>query len=238
MRCTAGSTAGRCRTRSPRWPGCSPRCTMRTATVAVAGLTHGTADPLDLTDERLRADAGVLDGVRLLGNGPLTARLWTAPALAVVGVDAPPVDTAAMMLVPSARARLALRVGPDDDAEQARDALVAHLRSHAPWGAQVEVTAGRVVQPFATRSHGPAHATARAAMTEAWGAAGGRHRRRRLHRLRQHLRPGLSRRGDPRHRRGGPGHPRAWRGREPAHRGVRAGLPRRGAAAAGAGSQR
>ncbi len=138
-------------------------------TVAVAGLKHGTADPLDLTDEQLRGDAGVLDGVQLLGTGPLTARLWAAPALAVVGVDAPRVDTSALVLVPSARARLVLRISPGDDAVRAQDALVTHLRNHAPWGAQVDVTAGRVVEPYATRSDGPAHALARSAMAEAWG---------------------------------------------------------------------
>ncbi len=138
-------------------------------TVAVAGLKHGEADPLDLTEEQLRRDAGVLDGVRLLGMGPLTARLWAAPALAVVAIDAPPVDTSALVLVPSARARLVLRIGPGDDAVRAQDALVGHLREHAPWGAQVEVTAGRVVEPYATRSDGPAHALAREAMAEAWG---------------------------------------------------------------------
>jgi len=76
-----------------------------------------------------------------------------------------------MTLVPSARAKLTLRVGPGDDADAARDALVAHLTSHAPWGAQVTVTAGRTVQPFAAITTGPAYAAAEASFTEAWGIA-------------------------------------------------------------------
>jgi len=139
--------------------------------VAIPGLGRGVADPLDLTEERLREDAGMLDGVQLLGTGTLTARLWRRPAISVIGIDAPAVDDAAMTLVPSARAKITVRVAPGDDAHAARDALVAHLETHAPWGAAVTVTASKVVQPFTTRTDGPAHAAARAAMADAWGTA-------------------------------------------------------------------
>jgi cysteinylglycine-S-conjugate dipeptidase len=137
--------------------------------VAVAGLHRGAADPLDLTDERLRADAGVVDGVRLIGTGSLTARLWTGPAISIVGIDAPAVDGGSLVLVPSARAKVSMRIAPGDDAAAARDALLRHLRAHAPWGASVTVTAGGVVESFAARTDGPAYAAARAAMEEAWG---------------------------------------------------------------------
>jgi cysteinylglycine-S-conjugate dipeptidase len=137
--------------------------------VAVAGLSRGKYDPLDLTEETLRGDAGMLDGVELIGTGSLTSRLWAGPAIAIVGIDAPAVDDASMALVPSARAKLTLRIGPLDDAEAARTALVDHLTSNAPWGARVTVTAGRTVQPFRATASGPAYAAARAAFTCAWG---------------------------------------------------------------------
>jgi cysteinylglycine-S-conjugate dipeptidase len=137
--------------------------------VAVAGLARDDADPLDLTDDQLREDAGVLDGVHLIGSGSLTARLWRGPALSVVGVDAPGVDDSGMVLVPAARARLALRIAPGDDPAAARDTLVRHLESHVPWGAQVRVTAGRTVAPYSARTTGPAYAAARDAFATAWG---------------------------------------------------------------------
>jgi acetylornithine deacetylase/succinyl-diaminopimelate desuccinylase-like protein len=87
----------------------------------------------------------------------------------VVGIDAPPVDQAGMVLVPSARARLGLRIGPGDDGPDARDALVRHLEAHAPWGARVRVTAGRPVAPYSARTTGPAYAAARDAFRTAWG---------------------------------------------------------------------
>ena len=139
--------------------------------VAVQGLARGTAEPLDLTEGRLREEAGVLDGVRLIGSGSLTSRLWRGPALSVVGIDAPRVDEAGMVLVPSARARLALRIAPGDDAGAARDALVRHLETHAPWGAHVRVTAGRPVAPYSARTFGPAYAAAREAFATAWGVS-------------------------------------------------------------------
>jgi acetylornithine deacetylase/succinyl-diaminopimelate desuccinylase-like protein len=137
--------------------------------VAVDGLTRAVMDPLDLTEDRLRADAGVLDGVSLLGTGHLTSRLWGGPAVSVVGIDAPGADDAAMTLLPSARAKVTLRVGPGDDATAAADALAAHLRRHAPWGAAVSVSMGKAVQPFRAGAAGPAYAAARAAFAEAWG---------------------------------------------------------------------
>ena len=137
--------------------------------VAIPGLRRGVADPLDLTDERLRADAGLLDGVRLIGTGSLTSRLWAGPAVSIVGIDAPTVDAGPLTLVPSARAKVSLRIAPGDDGSAARDALCSHLRKHAPWGASVTVSAGNAVESFAARTDGPAYAAARAALGEAWG---------------------------------------------------------------------
>ena len=137
--------------------------------VAVEGLVRGDAEPLDLSAERLRADAGLLGGVRLMGSGSLTSRLWQRPALSIVGIDAPPVDQAGLVLVPRARARLALRIAPGDDPNVARDALVRHLEANAPWGAHVQVTSGKPVTPFAARTTGPAYTAARKAFAAAWG---------------------------------------------------------------------
>ncbi|MFP5347893.1 MAG: dipeptidase [Actinomycetes bacterium] len=136
--------------------------------VAVPGLRHGEAD-MEVDEADFRREAGMLDGVRLLGRGSLASRLWSRPAISVVGIDAPPVAGSAMNLVPQARAKVALRVAPGDDAATARDALVEHLRRNAPWGAHVTVTAGKAVQPFAASTDGPAYAAARHAFEEAWG---------------------------------------------------------------------
>jgi acetylornithine deacetylase/succinyl-diaminopimelate desuccinylase-like protein len=140
--------------------------------VAVPGLVRGTADPnpdLDLTEAQLRADAGLLDGVRLTGTGGLTDRLWAGPALAVIGIDAPSVAAASNTLVPVARAKISMRVAPGDDPVLARDALAAHLRAHAPWGAQVTVELGMMAAPYAVPTGGAAYLAMREALAQAWG---------------------------------------------------------------------
>jgi len=139
--------------------------------VAVPGLVRGTADPLDLTEAQLRAEAGMLDGVRLTGTGGLTGRLWAGPAIAVTGIDAPSVADAANVLIPVARAEISMRVGPGDDAARAREALTEHLRAHAPWGAQLTIHPGEVAAPYAAPTSGRAYTAAHAALTQAWGRA-------------------------------------------------------------------
>jgi acetylornithine deacetylase/succinyl-diaminopimelate desuccinylase-like protein len=137
--------------------------------VAVAGLHRGPADPVDLTEARLRADAGMLDGVQFIGTGSLTERLWAAPSITVIGLDAPATAAASNTLLPVARARVSLRVAPGDDSDRACEALKAHLRAHAPWGAQVSVTSGWTAAPFTVRTGGRAYQAARQALSEAWG---------------------------------------------------------------------
>jgi cysteinylglycine-S-conjugate dipeptidase len=138
--------------------------------VAVAGLVRGTADPLDLTEAQLRADAAVLDGVRLIGAGGLTERLWARPAVTVIGIDAPSVAAASNTLIPAARAKVSLRVAPGEDVTRARAALAAHLQAHAPWGGHVTVELCATAAPYTARSEGPAYQAARWALAEAWGS--------------------------------------------------------------------
>jgi len=123
--------------------------------VAVAGLARGGAAPVDLSEEQLRADSGLLDGVALTGTGSLAT-------------DAPAVDAAANMLVPAARAKVSLRGAPGDDAARACAALAAHLETHAPWGARVTVAPARTIAPFSVRTGGAAYRAAHAALAEAW----------------------------------------------------------------------
>lgn len=137
--------------------------------VAVDGLHAGRASDLDYSEQRLRAEAGVLDGVKLVGSGSLMDRVWTRPAISVIAIDAPRVADASNTLIPVARAKVSLRVAPGDDAEKAKDALVAHLENNAPWGATVEVGHFEVGQPFAVNSSGPAYDAARSAFETAWG---------------------------------------------------------------------
>nr|WP_240675551.1 dipeptidase [Cellulomonas endophytica] len=137
--------------------------------VAVEGLVRAADPAVDYDEADLRADVGVLDGVRLAGTGPLTARLWTRPAISVIGLDAPRVATASNTLTPRATAKLSVRLAPGQDPDAAMAAVRAHLEGHAPFGARVTVVEGERGKPFQAPADSPAMSAARRAFAQAWG---------------------------------------------------------------------
>ncbi len=136
--------------------------------VAVEGLLSTEAADVDYPEERIRAEAGIAGGVQLFGSGTAVERLWTKPALAVIGVDATSIEDASNTLVPVARAKISVRIAPGDTTASAMAALVSHLESHAPWGAQVRVVEGDHGEPTKIDAAGPAYDAAREAFEEAW----------------------------------------------------------------------
>jgi cysteinylglycine-S-conjugate dipeptidase len=136
--------------------------------VAIGGLMSGAWDGVPYDEDAFREEAAVLPGVEFIGDGPLAERLWTRPAVSVLGIDAPRVREASNQLVPVAKAKVSLRIPPGQDASAALDALVSHLESHAPWGVRVRVERGTAGEPFAVDADGPAYVAARDAMAEAW----------------------------------------------------------------------
>ncbi|MGW3287889.1 M20/M25/M40 family metallo-hydrolase [Streptomyces sp. NPDC001002] len=138
--------------------------------VAVAGLRRDEWTGATYTEEEFRELAGVRDGVPLLGSGTLGERLWSGPAVTVIGLDAPSVDHAASAVVPYARAKLNLRFHPRQDPVEAQTRLVDHLRSLRPFGIPLTVTPGDTGPGYEASTGGPAYRAALAAMEEAWGA--------------------------------------------------------------------
>ncbi len=141
--------------------------------VAVQGLHQTDVASLNYPEypaERVRADSGLLDGVCEIGSGSVPQRMWAKPAITVIGIDTTPVAAASNTLIPRARAKISMRVAPGGDAAAHLDALTAHLRRHAPWGAHVSVTPGDVGQPYAIEPSGAVYDAARAAFRRAWGA--------------------------------------------------------------------
>jgi cysteinylglycine-S-conjugate dipeptidase len=140
-------------------------------TVAISGLASGSAAPLDLSEERLRAEAGILDGIELIGTGPLVDRLWAKPTATVLAIDTTRIADASNTLLATAKAKVSARLAPGDDAKSAMDKLVGHLTTHAPFGARVTVTPISYGEPFQIDARGPRYDAARAAFQEAWGRA-------------------------------------------------------------------
>lgn len=137
--------------------------------VAVDGIVGGESLGLDYPADRLSDEAGLLPGVELIGVGPVADRIWTEPSITVIGMDVTSVANASNTLVPTVRARLSLRVAPGCDTQRQAEALQAHLISHTPWGAHVEVHIDEVGDPAIIPTGGPFYEAATAAASEAYG---------------------------------------------------------------------
>ena len=105
---------------------------------------------VDLTEAEYRADASVLDGVQLAGSGSIASRMWTKPALSIIGFDAPAVDVASNTLLPRARAKFSLRLAPGQEPAEAMEAVRRHVEANAPFGAKVVFTPGESGNAFLT----------------------------------------------------------------------------------------
>ncbi len=136
--------------------------------VAIEGMVEGRASDLDYPEDRFRAEAGLVDGVELMGTGSIVDRLWTKPAISVVALDATQVADASNTLLPVARATVSMRIAPGDNAAEALERLKDHLRRHVPHGAEVTFSHDDLGEPFAVDANGPAYDAARAAFREAW----------------------------------------------------------------------
>jgi acetylornithine deacetylase/succinyl-diaminopimelate desuccinylase-like protein len=137
--------------------------------VAIAGVTRDGQPEADVSDEEFLASADLLPGVQLIGTGSVGARLWTSPSVSAIGVDMTSVAESSNVLVPEAAAKISMRIVPGSDPVRELDALVAHLESHAPWGAQLEVERVKQAPPFTAGTDGPAYAAARKALEGAYG---------------------------------------------------------------------
>jgi acetylornithine deacetylase/succinyl-diaminopimelate desuccinylase-like protein len=142
-------------------------------TLAIAGLHSAEWDGAELDEDAFKTAAGVVEGASLLGNGSLSSRLWARPAASVLGIDAPTVDKASNVVLPTARAKVSMRVPPGANSDEQVEILMDHLRKAAPWGVHVEVEKVRVGQPYAASLDGPAVKAAMEALGEAYGSPAG-----------------------------------------------------------------
>jgi cysteinylglycine-S-conjugate dipeptidase len=140
-------------------------------TVAVAGLYSESGESVPIDALRLRDIAGMRPTAKLIGEGPLSQRLWSRPSLTILGIDAPSVANATHQLVPMARATISIRLAPGDEAERAFAALQRHLYRQDVWGAEVKVTRLRHGEPYQVQTDGPAFEAFRQACKKTWQRA-------------------------------------------------------------------
>jgi acetylornithine deacetylase/succinyl-diaminopimelate desuccinylase-like protein len=138
--------------------------------VAVEGLRREEWTGESYTDAEFRALAEIEEGRPIVGSGGIGSKIWSGPAITVLGIDCPPVEGAPASVQAHARAVLNVRVHPEQPAAEAQAAVMRHLEAQHPFGIPLEVTAGSTGDGFRAASSGPAWDAMVAAMTAAWGA--------------------------------------------------------------------
>lgn len=149
--------------------------------IAIEGFCEGLAPAtelektsyktLGLTEQIFRAQAKILDGVKLtVPESEICEALWRRPSLVVTAMEAGNRKQAGNVLQESAYARIGVRIAPGMDTEKAVEKLVNHLKAHVPSGLELNVKEEAGANPFTTDTSHPFFK----AMTDAMKAAFGR----------------------------------------------------------------
>lgn len=138
--------------------------------VAVDGLLREEWSGETYTDEEFRKLAEIDADMPIVGSGGLGSKIWSGPAITVLGIDCPSVDGAPASVQSHARAVLNVRVHPEQPAADAQAAVMRHLAAQRPFGVSLEVTPGAIGDGFRATSSGRAWDAMVAAMSAAWGA--------------------------------------------------------------------
>jgi len=137
--------------------------------VTISGLFSAENSNLDYSEAQLRADSGLLSSTLPIGTGPILPRIWTKPALTLIGLDYPTVALSSNTLVPSLKAKLSLRIAPGDDPERALEALKGHILAHNTLGAEITFGAVELGKPFSLGESGWAKTIAEQSLALAFG---------------------------------------------------------------------
>jgi len=126
---------------------------------------------LPFSEEEFREQAGMVAGAALIGEPGLGVweRVWTRPALGITALEAGSLTEGANQIVDTAKARVGLRLVPDQKPEATAKLLVEHLRAHVPWGLEVTTEVMGTGGWWITEPEGPAFDAAFRAMTKGYG---------------------------------------------------------------------
>jgi len=137
--------------------------------VTISGLISHESSDLDYSEAQLRADSGLMPSTLPIGSGPILPRIWTKPALTLIGLDYPTVALSSNTLVPSVKAKLSLRIAPGDDPERALEALKGHILANNAFGAEITFGAVELGKPFSLGASGWAKTLAEQSVSLAFG---------------------------------------------------------------------
>ena len=137
--------------------------------VSISGLKSTDSVDLAYSEQDLRTDSGLFPSTLPIGEGGILGRLWTKPALTLIGLDYPSVAVSSNTLIPSVRAKLSLRIAPGEEPKEALEALKSHILSNNTLGAQIDFGAVELGRPFSLGESGWAKDLATRALKLAYG---------------------------------------------------------------------
>jgi acetylornithine deacetylase/succinyl-diaminopimelate desuccinylase-like protein len=94
---------------------------------------------LPFDEKDFREKAGVLPEVKISGDPAYSVyeKQWTRPTLTILAMEASPMKGASNQIIESARARVSMRLVPDQNPEKIQKALIRELHRDPPWGMRV-----------------------------------------------------------------------------------------------------
>jgi cysteinylglycine-S-conjugate dipeptidase len=149
--------------------------------IAVKGCVAGAKKPttaerkalarLPYSEAALRRDASAVKGLKLhaRGGAAVYAAQWFEPQIAITALEASPVEGSSNQIIPSARCRIGVRIVPGQDPKKVRQALIAHLKKHCPWGLELTVRPMTAGPAWSTDTAHPAFAAAKRALEAGYG---------------------------------------------------------------------
>jgi cysteinylglycine-S-conjugate dipeptidase len=126
---------------------------------------------LPFDEAKFLSDAGVLPGVQLVGEKGNTTyeKLWVRPSVTIIALEASPIKGSSNQLVPSARARISVRLVPDMEPEKVTRLVADHVERVCPWGMQVNVRPEVGNPGWICVPEGPAFEAAKRALAKGFG---------------------------------------------------------------------
>ncbi len=124
---------------------------------------------LPVSAEQFRRWAGMLPGVKLLGDRHPLETNWWQPSLAVNAIQASSRRDARNIIVDAAWARVGIRLVPDMDPWEVKELLLGALQKAAPWGVEVKTQVDTAGPPWKTDVAHPAFQAAFRALAAGYG---------------------------------------------------------------------
>lgn len=120
-------------------------------------------------EAHFRKQAGLLDGVKVLGGRHPWETNWRSPSLTVNAIQASSRKDARNIICESAWARVGIRIVPDLEPLDVQRRLVDALKKSVPWGLELHLHADQAVGAWYTDSTHPAFQAAFRALKKGYG---------------------------------------------------------------------